>query len=213
MTERRRDAWVAFAVGLSVRLAVVAFARGRFPPVEDGHYYDLLARRLASGAGYTWLWPDGVVTYRADYPVGYPGILAGAYVAFGASDTVAMVVNALLGAASVYAAHRLVDRPDGPRWRPLAGAFAVALHPALVPYTPALMTEGVTASLLLVPTALANRARASSGRRWPLLAAGSCLRAAAPVAPRALPLPPVSGPPPASAPPPLSPRLPRGGAV
>src|SRR5260370_21541493 len=172
MTERRRDAWVAFAVGLSVRLAVVAFARGRFPPVEDGHYYDLLARRLASGAGYACLWRDGVVTYTPHYPVGYPGILAGAYVAFGASDTVAMVVNALLGAASVYAAHRLVDRPDGPRWRPVAAALAVALHPALVPYTPALMTEGVTASLLLVATALANRARPSGGRPSPLLAAG-----------------------------------------
>src|SRR5260370_42355844 len=102
MTERRRDAWVAFAVGLSVRLAVVAFARGRFPPVEDGHYYDLLARRLASGAGHTWLWPDGVVTYTAHYPVGYPGILAWAYVPFGAAATVAVGGNALIGATPVY---------------------------------------------------------------------------------------------------------------
>ncbi|HEV3192233.1 MAG TPA: hypothetical protein VGY54_17095, partial [Polyangiaceae bacterium] len=87
MTDRRRDAWVALAIGLSVRLAEVAWARGRFPPVEDGRYYDLLARRLATGAGYTWLWPDGAVTYAAHYPVGYPGILAAAYAAFGASDT------------------------------------------------------------------------------------------------------------------------------
>jgi len=193
MTESRRDAWVAFSIGLSVRLAVVALARGRFPPVEDGRYYDLLARRLASGAGYTWLWPDGVVTYAAHYPVGYPGILAAAYTAFGPSDTVAMVVNALLGAASVYAAHRLVDRPDGPRWRPLAAALVVALHPALVPYTAALMTEGVTASLLLVAIAIANRARVPGDRGWTLLAAGIVVGGATLVRPQSLLLAPVLG--------------------
>ena len=56
---------------------VVAWASGRVSrPSEDGHYYDVLARRLASGDGYTWLWPDGAVTYAAHYPVGYPALLA-----------------------------------------------------------------------------------------------------------------------------------------
>jgi hypothetical protein len=81
----RRDAALVFGVALAVRLAVVAWAHARFPPAEDGHYYDVLARRLAAGAGYTWLWPDGAVTYAAHYPVGYPGILAAAYAAFGAT--------------------------------------------------------------------------------------------------------------------------------
>jgi Dolichyl-phosphate-mannose-protein mannosyltransferase len=193
MTERRRDAWVAFAVGLGVRLAVVAWARGRFLPVEDGHYYDLLARRLANGAGYTWLWPDGVVTYAAHYPVGYPVILAAVYAVFGASDTVGMATNSLLGAGSVYAAHRLADRPNGPRWRPLGAALTVALHPALVPYTAALMTEGVTASLLVIGAAMANRARASGGRHGSLLAAGIVMGVATLVRPQSLLLAPVLG--------------------
>ena len=51
-------------------------ARRAFPRSEDGHYYDVLARRLAAGQGYTWLWPDGAVTYAAHYPVGYPAMLA-----------------------------------------------------------------------------------------------------------------------------------------
>jgi 4-amino-4-deoxy-L-arabinose transferase-like glycosyltransferase len=192
MTQRRRDAWVAFAVGLTLRLAVVAWACGRLPPVEDGHYYDLLARRLANGDGYTWLWPDGVVTYAAHYPVGYPAMLAAAYVVFGASNAVAMALNSLLGAASVFAAHRLVDRPDGPRWRPLAAALVVALHPALVPYTAALMTEGVTASLLVVAIAIANRAR-TPGREWSLLATGIVMGVATLVRPQSLLLAPVLG--------------------
>ena len=60
-------------VALAARLAVVAWAWSRFPPVEDGHYYDVLAQRLAQGLGYTWLWPDGAVTYAAHYPGGLSG--------------------------------------------------------------------------------------------------------------------------------------------
>ncbi len=62
---RRRDALLVLAVALLARLAVVAWAWGRFPASEDGHYYDVLAQRLASGAGYTWAWGDGTVTYAA----------------------------------------------------------------------------------------------------------------------------------------------------
>lgn len=169
---RRRDALGVLAVALLVRLAVVAWAHGRFPAAEDGHYYDVLARRLASGAGYTWPWPDGTVTYAALYPVGYPAMLALAYAAFGASVGVAMGLNALLGAVGAWAAYRLADDSAGlrgehssPRWRPLTAGLVVALHPALVPYTAAVMTEGVTASLLLLATAIAATVR-TSGRPW-----------------------------------------------
>ncbi len=162
---RRRDALLVLAVALLARLAVVAWASGRFPASEDGHYYDVLARRLASGLGYTWAWDDGTVTYAALYPVGYPGMLAVAYAVFGASAGVAMVLNALLGTAAAGAAYRLADDPAGPRWRPTAAGLAVALHPALLPYTAAVMTEGVTAGLLLVATALAAHAR-TAGRPW-----------------------------------------------
>jgi hypothetical protein len=193
VSERSRDAIRLFGLALSVRLGFIVWASGRFPAVEDGHFYDVLARRLASGAGYTWLWPDGSVTFAAHYPVGYPAILGLAYVIFGASPGVAMTVNALLGAAAAYAAHRLVDGPGVARWRPLAASLAVALHPALVPYTAALMTEGVTASLLVIAVATAARA-SKMDRPWPFIALAAVLMGVATlVRPQSLLLAPVWG--------------------
>ncbi len=165
-----RDPYVVGVVALVARLAVVAWASSSYPAVEDGHYYDVLASRLAAGHGYTWLWPDGAVTYAAHYPVGYPAMLAIAYRLFGGATAVAMLVNALLGAAAAWATYALVDRPGAPRWRPVAAGLLVALHPALLPYTVALMTEGVTAALLVVATAFASRARRDGARRWWALA-------------------------------------------
>lgn len=194
------DAWAAFAVALVVRLAVVIWAHGRFPAAADGQYYDMFARRLASGLGYTKLWPDGVVTYVAHYPVGYPALLAAGYALWGASGAVAMTINALLGAASAFAMHRLVDTPEtdgGGRVRPLAAALAVAFHPALVPYAAAIMTEGVTASLLVVAAALAGGARrpsVSKGVRVrATLATGLVMGLATLIRPQSLLLAPVFG--------------------
>jgi 4-amino-4-deoxy-L-arabinose transferase-like glycosyltransferase len=194
-----RDAGAVGAVALAARLAVVVWAHARFPAAEDGHYYDVLARRLASGAGYTWLWPDGAVTYVAHYPVGYPALLAVAYRAWGASGAVAMTVAALLGAGAAVAAHRLVDGDGVARWRPLAAGLAVALHPALVPYTAAYMTEGVTAALLVVAAALAAGARARDAgdarglatAAW--LGAGLAMGVATLVRPQSLLVAPVLG--------------------
>src|SRR5271170_7211324 len=112
---RARETWAVFAAALAARVAVVLWAAGRFPPAGDGFYYDTLARRLAHGDGYTWLWPDGVVTYVAHYPVGYPAVLAAAYALLGASAGVAMGVNALLGAAGAAAMHRLALSAMPPR--------------------------------------------------------------------------------------------------
>jgi hypothetical protein len=196
---RPRDAAAVAAVALAARLAVVAWAHGRFPPSGDGHYYDTFARRLAHGNGYTWLWPDGAVTFAAHYPVGYPGLLAAAYAVFGASGTVAMTVNALLGAGSAYAIYGLIGAADPAaakdrgRFRPAGAGLAVALHPALVPYTAAVMTEGVTASLLVIAAAMAGRGR-RGGRlgRW-LVAAGVVMGFATLVRPQSLLLAPLFG--------------------
>jgi hypothetical protein len=139
---------------LLVRLLVVAWAGGRFPPADDGRYYQVFAERLASGQGYTWLWPDGVVTPAAHYPVGYPGLLAGLYWAFGSQPTIAMLANALIGALGVVGVHRIARSVTSAGPAALA-ALVAALHPSLVGYTPALMTEGVTAALLAILGAVA----------------------------------------------------------
>lgn len=162
---RRKDGIAVAGVGLGVRLLVVAWAASRFPPAEDGHFYHVVATRIARGLGYTWLWPDGAVTYAAHYPVGYPALVGALYAAFGEHPALAMVLNALLGAASAWAAHRLAAAVATRRGALLSG-LAIALHPALVFYTPALMTEGAALSLVSVAAAwVATAGSAPSARR------------------------------------------------
>jgi len=156
--ERRRDALLVVGVALAVRLAFVAYAAGRFPPADDGAFYHVVASRIAAGLGYTWLWPDGAVTYAAHYPVGYPALVGGGYALFGARVGVAMVENALFGALGAFAAHALAASTASRRAALAAGLFA-ALEPALVLYTPALMTEAVAGSLLVASGAVAASER------------------------------------------------------
>jgi hypothetical protein len=110
-----------------------------------------------------------------------------------------MSVNALISAGAAYAAHRLVDRspPEATSaaagWRPAVAGLVVALHPALLPYTAAIMTEGVTASILLVAAACGARAR-SAPRGWPwVVAAGIAMGLATLIRPQSLALAPVLG--------------------
>ena len=191
---RSVDALRVLAIALCARLAVVVWAHAQFPPADDGTYYDAFARRLAAGEGYTWLWPDGAVTHAAHYPVGYPALLALAYAALGPSTAAAMTVNAVFGAASAWAAHRLVDGPHVPRWRPLAAGLAVALHPALVAYTAAVMTEGMTSALLMIAAWMTDqcRRRIHGSPGW-LVAAGVAMGVATLVRPTSLLLAPVWG--------------------
>jgi hypothetical protein len=152
---RARDAIGLLAVALLVRGAVALFAASRFPPADDGSFYHVVALRIAAGDGYTWLWPDGAVTHAAHYPVGYPALLGFFYLFFGGTPGVAMGVNAVLGALAAPAAHALAARMATRRGALLAGLL-VALEPALVAYTPALMTEAVAGELLLVAAAVAS---------------------------------------------------------
>ncbi|HVJ13995.1 MAG TPA: hypothetical protein VM686_01080 [Polyangiaceae bacterium] len=162
---RLSDALWISAIALALRLAVVFWAAGLFPPTDDGHFYQIVAERIAKGQGYTWLWPDGVVTYAAHYPVGYPALLGGVYALLGPSPAVAMTLNAAIGTAAVYATHRLTALSSA-RLGAILAALLVALHPGLVFYTPALMTEGVAAALIVIGAWAAARA---SGRLPSLL--------------------------------------------
>jgi 4-amino-4-deoxy-L-arabinose transferase-like glycosyltransferase len=187
-----RGAWIAALVALAARLAVVAWAAPRFPAAADGTYYDAIARRIASGEGYTWAWPDGAVTYAAHYPIGYPALIAAAYAALGAHPWAAMLVNALLGALAAAATHRLLAEGAGPK-AALLGALVVALHPALVPYTAAIMTEGVTAALLAIAAALGVVARRAGRPALARAAAAIVLGMATLVRPQCIILAPLLG--------------------
>ena len=156
-----RDAWMLAAAALALRLGLVAWAASRFLPAEDGKYYQIVAWRIACGLGYTWLWPDGVVTYAAHYPVGYPAILGGLYALFGPRPWLAMALNAALGSLAVVGVVRLALTVATRRGAMIAGSIA-ALHPTLLFYTPALMTEIVSASVLAIGAWIALSARDST---------------------------------------------------
>ncbi|HKQ70635.1 MAG TPA: glycosyltransferase family 39 protein [Polyangiaceae bacterium] len=184
---RHRGDIVTATVALVARMAVVVWAAGRWAPAADGVYYHTLAVRIARGLGSTWAWPDGAVTYAAHYPVGYPALLAAAYRAFGDTVSVAGAVNAVVGTLAALAAYRLVIASERPQWA-LSAGLAVALHPALVMYTPAVMTEGITAALV------ATGAWAASGKKWYAAAVVGCVVGAATlVRPQSILLAPLFG--------------------
>jgi hypothetical protein len=178
--KEKKGALALFVLGLAARLGVALWAGSHFPPAGDGFFYDSFARRLAHGDGYTWLWGDGTVTYAAHYPVGYPALLALPYLIFGAQPIVAGVINAIVGAFAGVAVHALA----GGGRRGLIGGALVALHPALVLYTPAVMTEGIATTLVAVAAALAFSPRFRPRVR--LVLAGLVLGVATLVRPQSL---------------------------
>lgn len=149
MTKGRATALVAL-IALAARAAIVAWAYRSIRPIADGEYYHVLGRRIAEGHGYTWLWPDGAVTYAAHYPVGYPALVALAYKVAGPEPGAAMVANALVGVLGAVAMHRALLLVTSERIAFVGAVVGFALNPALVSYTPALMTEGVSAALVAV---------------------------------------------------------------
>ncbi len=168
-----RDAVGITAAALLLRIALVGWAAPRFPPAGDGQYYHIVAGRIAKGLGYTWLWPDGAVTYAAHYPIGYPGILGVLYAALGENALWPMLLNALAGASIVLSVHRIASRFAK---RPAAAfaAGAAALHPTLLFYTPALMTELISAALCVGVAALAvGQPRSRFGFWMRLIAMGA----------------------------------------
>ncbi len=190
----KSGAALVLAASLAARLAVLAWSWGEFTAVADGHYYDVLATRLSQGLGYTWAWPDGVVTYAAHYPVGYPAALSLAYRAFGAGPLAAQLLNLALGVAASVAGWSLARAALGPR-AAVAAASLAALEPALLLYQPAVMTEAVTAHLLIVATFFAQGARRRRDRArlaW-LALVGLALGMATLVRPQSLVLAPAFG--------------------
>jgi 4-amino-4-deoxy-L-arabinose transferase-like glycosyltransferase len=157
--ERRETAFgtLLFVVALVPRLfAALAYAG---EPVWDGHYYDYGARRIAAGLGYS---DDRTVAGHlvwhpwCHYPVGYSAFLALCYRVLGASQSVAAVVNALVGAAVAVVTWALA------RWalssaRARGAGLIVALHPGLILYAALVMTEPLAALLTLSAFWLAVR--------------------------------------------------------
>jgi 4-amino-4-deoxy-L-arabinose transferase-like glycosyltransferase len=136
-------------VGLVPRLFVaIAWAR---EPVWDGHYYHYGAGRIAAGLGYSEdVILNGHPVWKpwCHYPVGYSGFLGGVYRLFGSGLLVAPVANAIIGTLLVVVSYQLARHYLGETRARVAGAL-VALHPGLIAYTAVVMTEQLTALLLM----------------------------------------------------------------
>jgi hypothetical protein len=183
-----------FAVGLVARVAVAIHAHAE--PVWDGFYYDLGARRIAAGLGYSEdlviAAPDGTerVFWHAwaHYPVGYSGFLALFYKLFGDGSMVAAMANALTGALLAAVVHQLAFKAFGSERRALLAGLLVALHPGLCLYSGALMTEPLAALLMLSSALLALEAHVAA---WAV--AGVTLGLATLVRPNAILMAPLLG--------------------
>jgi len=123
---------------------------------------------------------------------GYPALIGLAYALGGPRPLCAMLVNALVGALLVVGVHACALRVTSLARARLA-ALAVALHPTLILYTAALMTEAVAAAGLILLCAYALRARAKqAGWAWrlPIGVGGGLLVL---IRPQLLPLVPLLG--------------------
>ncbi len=161
-----------FVMATALRLYVAGALAGE--PVWDGHYYDFGARHIASGFGYAdEVMRDGQPTWHpwCHYPVGYSGFLAAFYMLFGAGHAVAHFANALVGGLLAVVTWLLAREALSPRRAMVAGAL-VAFHPGLVLYGALLMTEPLSALLVLAGFYAAIRVARSGGSE-----AGSTRRA------------------------------------
>jgi hypothetical protein len=115
------------------------------------------------------------------------------YALFGARPVIAMLVNAIAGTVIVWSVHRVAGHFAGPKAAVLAALVALC-HPTLLFYVPAVMTELVSAALLIGATALAVGRAATPSRFWlRLLCVGGLLGLATLVRPQQLLFAPVLG--------------------
>jgi 4-amino-4-deoxy-L-arabinose transferase-like glycosyltransferase len=157
------SAYLGLAAFLPRLYVAIAWPR---EPVWDGHYYDFGARRIAAGLGYS----DGIGGWHpwCHWPVGYSGLLAGAYRLFGNGPHVATVLGAIIGALLAVVTHRLARYELSP-WRARAAGLLCAFHPGLIAYAALVMTEALSALALVVAGFLWVRDREAHPRRGAIL--------------------------------------------
>jgi len=132
-------------LALILRVAWIAYAHpnpddGRF---DDTLFYDHAAQSLAAGEGY----PGFFYEQTANWPPGYPLLLAGIYKIAGHEFLTPRLLNVFAGVATCALVYvigaRVFDRRIG-----LVGALLLALFPSHIYRTTLLMTEILTAAVV-----------------------------------------------------------------
>lgn len=181
----------ALAWSLLAALVRVAWLRAVPPAVAwDGIIYERTAQRIAQGMGFVDTY-NNLPPYlpTAFYPVGYPALLGLAHATLGSGLWVAGALNVAAAALTTAVVFALARRAYGaPAAHLAAGLYA--LSPGAVLYTSTLMTETVSAALLVGAIALAERY--ARDRRAPVaLAAGLLFGLGGLVRPQSLLLAPI----------------------
>ncbi len=159
---------LAFIMGgaLLLRLAWIAYSGWRLVPGDDSFRYDFMARALVAGQGYIHV--NGEPS--AFWPPGYSLLLAVAYRVFSESVSVAQLLNALLGTATVGLVYLIGRRTVGARPALLAAGI-VAAFPSLVFFTAVTLSETTFTFVLLLAVYLVLREAESERRDLRLLLA------------------------------------------
>ena len=173
-------------LAMALRLAWIAYANpdpydGR---IDDMLFFDFAAKGLAAGKGFRGF----ALQQTAQWPPGYPLLLAGFYKLFGHSVLLAKMLNVLAGGAAcalIYAvAAKVFNRRVG-----LLAALILALFPGSIYFSTLLLTESIFTALvalllLLVLMWALERKDVSPVRaflRGVLFGAAALFRAEAPV--------------------------------
>ncbi|MPZ48881.1 MAG: phospholipid carrier-dependent glycosyltransferase [Dehalococcoidia bacterium] len=131
-------------LALILRLAVTLGFEPLPPLFSDAEYYDVAARSLANGDGYSVQLTDGAFlpggSATAFFPPGYSFFLAVPYAIFGPGVDVARLANVLAGALTVPVVYLIGARLFSIRAGLLAAALA-AVFPGLLFWTPVMLSE------------------------------------------------------------------------
>ncbi|MHB8685168.1 MAG: glycosyltransferase family 39 protein [Dehalococcoidia bacterium] len=152
------------ALAFAVRLAWILYTNYTPTLRDDAGRYDLLGRSLAHAAGYVN--PNGTTTLF--WPPGYPFILAAVYRLFDDSVRAALVLNALLAAATVVLVYAIGRRAFAGR-AAMLGALLYALMPSAVFFAGVTLSETTFTFVLLLAIWLIVESAAR--RSWRLLVA------------------------------------------
>jgi hypothetical protein len=161
------------ALGVGVRIAYVLSVGRHVVLGLDAIAYELLAKGLAHGRGYSdpaAFFAHGIVRATANFPPGYPAFLA-AFDKLGISSTTGMeLVGACFGAVTVAATGLLGRQVSGRASVGLLAALLVAVSPALIASAGSSMSETLAVPLLvLLLWAAAWAARSASWWPWVLV--------------------------------------------
>ena len=131
-----------FLLALVIRLAYACYSP-QFPLMKDASQYDIIAKNILAGNGFSY---DSFHPTAARGPL-YPFFLATAYFLFGHNYTVARVLQGVIGAVTCLIIYSIAKR----LYNPKIGFYALMLagiYPSLIGYVGLLYAETLAAFLL-----------------------------------------------------------------